>query len=223
LLIANAQQIQIFNFEVNQSLFARETASVCARQDPHNQHQVGYCSAGNIVTLDKRSGKDSLAILGHEDACLQLSFNPNKLHTIASCGADSMTRVWDLRKAKTALLEFEEFGHWTSCLAYNQFHDQLLLTGGSSTFLHFYRAQSVSSLPLQGDLEQTFNMSVDFSERSFKQAPGADKLILRMELEDSVVAVDWSQKDAWVFAAGGYNGSMVVGTVPSKEKYRILL
>jgi len=44
-----------------------------------------------------------------------------------------------------------------------------------------------------------------------------------MELEDSVVAVEWSHKDAWVFAAAGYNGTVMVGTVPSKEKYRILL
>ena len=50
-----------------------------------------------------------------------------------------------------------------------------------------------------------------------------DKMIFRAELEDSVVAVEWSQKDAWVFAAASHNGTLVVGTVPSKEKYRILL
>jgi hypothetical protein len=44
-----------------------------------------------------------------------------------------------------------------------------------------------------------------------------------MELEDSVFKVDWSLKDAWVFAATGFNGTLIVGTVPSKEKYRILL
>ena len=48
-------------------------------------------------------------------------------------------------------------------------------------------------------------------------------MILRAELEDSVVAVDWSQRDAWVFAAASYNGTLIVGSVPSKEKYRILL
>jgi len=48
-------------------------------------------------------------------------------------------------------------------------------------------------------------------------------MILRAELEDSVVCVDWSNKDAWVFAAASYNGTLMVGTVPPKEKYRILL
>lgn len=72
-------------------------------------------------------------------------------------------------------------------------------------------------------------MSMDMTERSFKTQSGStgqhatDKLVLRMELEDSVFKVDWSLKDAWVFAATGFNGTLIVGTVPSKEKYRILL
>ena len=139
-----------------------------------------------------------------------------------------MTRFWDLRKTNSCLLQFEDLSHWTTCLAYNNFHDQLLLTGGTSTFAHLYRAQSASSmLSQEADLETTFNMSsFDLtSERSFKTKGenGVDKMIVRVELEDSVVAVDWSQKDAWVFAAASYNGTLVVGTVPSKEKYRILL
>ena len=73
--------------------------------------------------FDKRSGKETLRMLAHEDLCLQLSFNPNKLHTVGSVGADSATRVWDTRKPTSALVCFEDFGHWTSCLEYNQFHD----------------------------------------------------------------------------------------------------
>lgn len=75
-------------------------------------------------------------------------------------------------------------------------------------------------------------MSIDLTERSYRlpqhqmggaTAQGVDKLVMRTELEDSVVAVEWSQKDAWVFAAAGHNGSLMIGTIPSKEKYRILL
>ena len=51
-------------------------------------------------------------------------------------------------------------------------------------------------LSQQADLETTFNMSsFDLaSERSFKfkSENGVDKMIVRAELEDSVVAVDWS-------------------------------
>ena len=45
----------------------------------------------------------------------------------------------------------------------------------------------------------------------------------RYEQEDSVTAVEWSGADAWVFAALSYNGIFCINTVPSKEKYRILL
>lgn len=48
--------------------------------------------------MDQRSGKETCSILAHEDLCLSIAYNPNKLNTIASCGADSATRVWDLRK-----------------------------------------------------------------------------------------------------------------------------
>lgn len=50
-----------------------------------------------------------------------------------------------------------------------------------------------------------------------------DKCVQRYELEDSVTAIEWSGADAWVFAALSYNGIFTVNSVPSKEKYRILL
>ena len=50
-----------------------------------------------------------------------------------------------------------------------------------------------------------------------------DKCVQRYELEDSVTALEWSAADAWIFGALSYNGIFSVNTVPSKEKYRILL
>ena len=50
-----------------------------------------------------------------------------------------------------------------------------------------------------------------------------DKCVQRYEQEDSVTAIEWSGADAWVFAALSYNGIFCINTVPSKEKYRILL
>ena len=77
-------------------------------------------------------------------------------------------------------------------------------------------------------MEQTFNMSVgDLTERSLEEpkttSKDTDKVIQRYELEDSVSKLEWSLKDAWVFASLSFNGTLVVNTVPSKEKYRILL
>jgi len=50
-----------------------------------------------------------------------------------------------------------------------------------------------------------------------------DQLILRSELEDSVMAIDWSACDVWTFAGVSYNGTFFLNTVPGKVKYEILL
>lgn len=234
IVVGTEFKLQLWNLIKKEivTILAQDDQIACSRQDPHNINQIVFASQDSIKTADKRSGKQTSSFLAHEDLCLSLSVNPNKLHTVASTGADSCTRIWDLRKPTSALVCFEDYGHWTSCCNYNQFHDQLLLTGGTSTFAHLYRAQSCSSLPQQGDLEQTFNMSIDMTERSFRQSVlastagtnnAADKLVLRTELEDSVTHVEWSLKDAWVYAAAAHNGTVICGTVPSKEKYRILL
>lgn len=75
---------------------------------------------------------------------MDLDYNPNKLNTIATCGQDSVLRFWDLRKTEKSLLEYEEDSHWISKVKYNKFHDQLLLTGCTSTFVSLYSAPSVS-------------------------------------------------------------------------------
>ena len=79
--------------------------------------------------------------------------------------------------------------------------------GGNSSFMNSSRA-SIGGLSTSGG-------------RSGKSVQ--DKCVQRYELEDSVTAVEWSGADAWVFAALSYNGIFCINTVPSKEKYRILL
>ena len=81
----------------------------------------------------------------HSDLLMDLDYNPNKLNTVATCGQDGALRFWDLRKSDRCLLEFEDetTGHINK-VKYNRFHDQLLITGSSSTFVSLYRASSVS-------------------------------------------------------------------------------
>ena len=46
---------------------------------------------------------------------------------------------------------------------------------------------------------------------------------MRNELEESVMAIDWSACDAWTFAGVSFNGTFFVNTVPAKTKYEILI
>ena len=52
-----------------------------------------------------------------------------------------------------------------------------------------------------------------------------DTLITRFDEahEESVYSVAWSVAEAWTFASLSCDGRMVVNTVPSTEKYKILL
>lgn len=197
-----------------------------------------------------------LCFRAHQDQVLDVAYNQSRLHTLATSGTDGAVRIWDLRKTDRTILTFSDdhSGHWINKVRYNQFHDQLLLTGSSSTFVSLYRAASVSTSPSPSqygftDLNNTntFNMSMADSASNFSggnssfmnssrlssgtrggggtsgsKAP-QDKCVQRYELEDSVTAIEWSGADAWVFAALSYNGIFCINTVPSKEKYRILL
>ena len=89
---------------------------------------------------------------------------------MATSGTDGTVRIWDLRRPDRTILTFadDHSGHWINKVRYNQFHDQLLLTGSTSTFASLYRACSVSTAPSPSqygftDLNNTnqFNMSMD--------------------------------------------------------------
>jgi len=99
-----------------------------------------------------------MTVAAHSDILLDIDYNPNKLSTVVTSGQDGAIRIWDLKKPDKCLMQFDDESHWTNCVKYNRFHDQLLLSGSSSTFVSLYRATSVSSVPLNStlaDLNQT--------------------------------------------------------------------
>lgn len=232
---------------------------MAVKRDPHDQKLIALAveDAVKIVDLRKKQMKSKssgdLSFTAHLDQVLDIAYNQSKLHTVSTSGTDGAVRIWDLRKTDRTVLTFDDdhSGHWITKVRYNQFHDQLLLTGSTSTFVSLYRASSVSTQPSPSQYgftdmnnTNTFNMSIVDSASNFSgsfmnssrvsqggsggRTGGSaksvqDKCVQRYELEDSVTAVEWSGADAWVFAALSYNGIFSINTVPSKEKYRILL
>ena len=67
----------------------------------------------------------------------------------------------------------------------------------------------------------TYNRSKEESENN--SDPDQDVCVDTMELNDSVYSLAWSAADPWVYAALCYDGTVAVRSVPSKEKYKILL
>jgi WD40 repeat protein len=74
-----------------------------------------------------------------------------------------------------------------------------------------WRVSSISSAPLQ-QLEE---------DRPVNTPDGMVKCF--DDHEDSVYSIAWSSYEPWVFASLSYDGRVVVGNVPSAEKYKILL
>ena len=50
-----------------------------------------------------------------------------------------------------------------------------------------------------------------------------DVRVTKMELSEAVYDLAWSAADPWIFVSFGFDGSVILNHVPSKEKYKILL
>ena len=67
-------------------------------------------------------------------------------------------KIWDLRRLPPAggdggvgaapMKVLDGHTHWVTAVAFNPFHDQLLISGGSDTRAALWRVSSISSAPL---------------------------------------------------------------------------
>jgi EARP and GARP complex-interacting protein 1 len=108
-------------------------------------------------------------------------------------------------------------------VAFNSFHDQLVLSGGTDARVNLWRVSSVSSTPLLelGD-EEIFGTSNGVRKSEPKMA--ADVSIRNHDdHDDSVYSAVWSAHTAWVYASLSAQGKVVISQVPAAEKYKILL
>jgi EARP and GARP complex-interacting protein 1 len=54
----------------------------------------------------------------------------------------------EFRNLSCSLKEIEAHSHWVWSVKYNNFHDQLILSGGSDCAVNLHNAVSVSSRPI---------------------------------------------------------------------------
>ena len=128
--------------------------------------------------------------------------------------------------------------HWINSVAYNHFHDQLVLSAGTDSVVNLWRMSTISSAPLltlddddvglglgrSSGHEASYRQLESGSSSETKKSPeGPNTRVSRHEHMDSVGAIAWGTADAWIFASSSYDGKVILNHVPSKEKYRILL
>ncbi len=124
-----------------------------------------------------------------------------------------------------------------TCVAFNPFHDQLVLSGGADCRVDLWRVSSVSSAPLlelgeeEGSLPEEEQLAAgggSSAPSSSGKQPGARMaadIAVRMHVDhvDTVTSVAWSSTRAWVYASLSYTGRVAVSQVSSGERYQVLL
>ena len=161
-----SQQIKVAELMKNED---QECSAM--KRDPHDEKMIAFNADEHVFLVDvrKETKAADISFIAHYDQVLDLAYNGSKLHTLATSGSDGAVRIWDIRKPDRSVLSFEDdhSGHWVTKIRYNSFHDQLLLTGSTSTFASLYRASSVSTSPSPGQYgftdmnnTNTFNMSI---------------------------------------------------------------
>jgi hypothetical protein len=213
----------------------------------------------------------------HRYGITDLDYNPNKPNIIVTSGKDGLLKFWDLRKTGSGYYDMSgsdiggdgDIGgggtkkkkqrpilvargghrHWTTCVSYNPFHDQLVLSAGSDSLVNLWRMSTISSAPLltfDDEQQQPINNNnnnntrhgnsmTSFTEgnstanndpqqqKSSQQPEGPNVRVSRYEHMDSVNAIAWGAADAWIYMSASFDGKVILNHVPSKEKYKILL
>jgi WD40 repeat protein len=188
--------------------------------DPNTPGVVIAASGGNFAKiLDSREGKESSRIDTFA-RCLSVDANPNRPHFFLTAGEDGAVKFWDARKPSETVQQLNDgHQHWVTKARYNPFHDQLVISSSTDGIVCLWRATSVSSAPL---LDMESDDDEDHKAENKKQQQDALVKSFSDNL-DSVYGLAWSAVNAWVFASLSYDGKMVIHTVPSGEKYKILL
>ena len=132
LIMADPDMVSIFDVKTGQvkleleATLERECTAVA--RDPHNSSLIAMSLDTSVQVLDMRSGLNKgEEFMAHEDQVLDLAYNTNKLHTLATCGAEGVLRFWDLRRPEKCLLQLEEDGghpgHWMTKILFSPVHD----------------------------------------------------------------------------------------------------
>lgn len=204
---------------------SRGTRDVCF--DPHNPNVLLSSCAGGAKVYDVRENMLHEAMkIETKTRCLTLDANPNRPHVFLTGGEDGQISFWDARLTRgdtLALMTFKKPGHehWVTKARYNPFHDQLVASASSDGTAALWRAVSVSSTPLitldgAGEEEQPQPLRSNANNSDVLVKSFGDNL-------DSVYGLAWSSVNAWVLASMSYDGKVKIHSVPSSEKYKILL
>ncbi|KAF8939082.1 WD40-repeat-containing domain protein [Dissophora ornata] len=200
-----------------------------AVMNPHSQEVVAVYGR-SIQGWNLGSLKPTFTIKDSQPALiLCIDYNPNRPFQIATGGDDCKVRIWDVRDPTAGpIMTIQDHTHWVWSVAYNKFHDQLVLTSSSDCQVNLQSIVSISTgadykYGDASDTEQDLDEDSDLAENIPQDAP-TDGLVQAFDQhEDSVYQVAWSSVDPWLFLSLSYDGRAVMNQVPSEEKFKIIM
>ncbi|KAF9173164.1 Protein tssc1 [Mortierella sp. AD010] len=231
-------RICIWDIDVKQGI-AKLTGSIetpdknfkftSAVMNPHAKEVVAVYGR-SIQGWNLNSLKPTFAIKDSQPALiLCVDYNPNRPFQIATGGDDCKVRIWDVRDSTAEpIMTIQDHTHWVWSVAYNKFHDQLVLTSSSDCQVNLQSIVSISTgaeykYGDASDIEREPADEDDQAENVSQDAP-TDGLVQAFDQhEDSVYQVAWSSVDPWLFLSLSYDGRAVMNQVPSEEKFKIIL
>lgn len=147
----------------------------------------------------------------HISPPLSIDFNPSKQNYVMVTYQDCI-KFWDLKKPNIPL-KCSDSHHSLLLSAKYNFYDELVLA--ACTLLPYSDDDGTVGL-----FRMTSVSSAATTLSSSKEEDGLVKLY--DEHEDSVYNICWAAFSPWYFTSLSYNSNMIINSVPSAEKHRIL-
>lgn len=199
-------EVYIFNEEEN-SLYVHHDFILpfpplcveCFSYDPGSNTSGNLCAIGGmepiiqiydldihqplepIMTLgNKANKKKNVKRVGHKEAVLDLSWNTNFQHILASGSVDKTVILWDLENAIPSLI-LKDFAEKVQSVAFNPSEAEYLLTGSSDNTVKLF------------DCRQSDNEGSQYKQ---------------WIVEGEVEKIKWNPNDKYHFVAGTNNGKI---------------
>mmetsp|Transcript_30291 Transcript_30291/g.34779 ORF Transcript_30291/g.34779 Transcript_30291/m.34779 type:complete len:492 (+) Transcript_30291:79-1554(+) len=231
--------VQLIDWREAPSALSSSTTGIISEKkhlNGHPHHRYG------ITDLDYNPNKPNIIVTSGKDGLLKfwdLRKTGSDYYDIGGSDGDGdgddiiINGVGDSTRKKKQRPVFITRGihrHWTTCVSYNPFHDQLVLSGGTDSLVNLLRMSSISSAPLLTFDDDHPNINATPLEGSMTKDPkhqpqseGPNIRVSRYEHMDSVTAIAWGAADAWIYISASFDGKVILNHVPTKEKYKILL
>ena len=173
------------------------------------------------IMRSKIKEEQPIAVLRNHTHWVRTSkYNPFHDQLVLSAGSDAAVDLWRISSISSApLLEMDDDDNGSGSGSGGDDDENDRGDGGGSSG----SGGGVVSSPKSSTTSKSMNRRSSSGEAGGGGA--LDTLITRFDEahEESVYSVAWSVAEAWTFASLSCDGRMVVNTVPSTEKYKILL